>query len=302
MAKYAMDRKSGKRVPQYEMPAHYPDMAMAFASSWQDFVAQYLESDEAKAFVTTLWGYLGLPPSRLSGGQYALVLLSYFTGGAWYPTGGSGTMSWAIAEAIEDAGGAVHLRNRVESIVPNDEGAVVTTHTGLRVQARSVVSNASPVATFGMLPEELVEEQWMDELRSEAPSLSSLVVHLAVDRDLAAEGWDHHEFFDMVGYDYEAEYRAILDGRFEEAGMIISNYTVVDPSCAPPGGSVIVLTSLAPWDHRHVWGTGGNLAGYRSNPEYRRIKQEAGDKLIDRAERLIPGLRDCISTGVSRRS
>lgn len=294
MARYAADRKAGTRVPQHEMPVRYPDMALAFASSWEAFAGLYLTSPEAKALVATLWGYLGLPPSKLSGGQFALTLLSYHTGGAWYPTGGSGTMTWAIAEAIEEAGGDVHLRNTVESITPNDGGALVRTLQGLEVQARAVISNASPTATARLLPSGFLDTDWIEEAKTEAPALSSLVVHLGVHRDLAAEGWPYHEFFDVPGYDFDAEYQAILEGRFEDAAMIVSNYTVVDPSCAPPGGSVIVLTSLAPWDHRDVWGTGGRLDGYRANPEYRRIKQEAGDKLIDRADRLIPGLRSAI--------
>lgn len=294
MARYAADRGRGVRVPQHEMPQHYPDMAAAFASSWEQFVGRYLRTDEAKALVGTLWGYLGLPPSRLSGGQFALVLLSYHTGGAWYPTGGSGTMSWKIVEQIELAGGTVHLRTVVESIERADGRWLVRTNKDVEVEARAVVSNASPVATSRLLDPGIADPGWATELVSETPSLSSLVVHLGLDRDLAAEGWDHHEFFDMVGYDYEAEYDAIVDGRFGEAGMIVSNYTVSDPGNAPPGGTVLVLTTLAPWDHRDVWGTGGRLDGYRSNPEYQRIKNEAGDVLIDRAEALIPGLRDSI--------
>ena len=159
-----------------------------------------------------------------------------------------------------------------------------------------MVSNASPLATTRLLPGGLVEDSWTSELEAERPSLSSLVVHLGVNRDLAAEGWPHHEFFDMVGYDYEAEYRAILDGRFDEAGMIISNYTVVDPENAPPGCTVLVLTSLAPWGHADVWGTGGDLENYRVKPSYIDVKERAGDLLIDRAERLIPGLRESIVT------
>jgi len=52
--------------------------------------------------------------------------------------------------------------------------------------------------------------------------------------------------------------------------------------------------SLAPWDYENVWGTGGDLAGYSENPEYRRVKEGAADILIDRVEQLIPGLRDSI--------
>lgn len=294
MARYAGDRRRGVRVPQHEMIQHYPDMAMAFASSWDQFVSQYLTSQEAKALITTLWGYMGLPPSELSGGQFALLLLSYHTGGAWYPTGGSGTMSWKILEQIEEAGGTVHLSTEVRAIERTGDRWRIRAARGVEVDAAAVVSNASPMGTAGLLDDEVADPSWVGEVESETPSLSSLVVHLGLDRDLAAEGWGHHEFFDMVGYDYEAEYRALLDGRFDEVGMIISNYTVTDPGNAPDGGTVLVLTTLAPWDHRNVWGTGGRLDGYRSNPEYQRVKDEAGAILIDRAEARIPGLRDAI--------
>lgn len=294
MAKYVRDRSQGVRVAQHEMLAAYPDMAMAFASTWEQFVSQHLDSDEAKATVTALWGYLGLPPSRLSAGQFALTLLSYHSAGAWYPTGGSGTMTWAIAEAIEEAGGQVHLRNSVTGIEPMDEGVIVRTHRGLEVHARAVVSNASPVATARLLPDGVMEEDWIGGAESETPALSSLVVHLGLDRDLAAEGWNHHEYIYAAGYDIEAEYQALVDGRFDESGMIISNYSVVDPDCAPDGCTVLVLTALAPWDHANVWGTGGNTDNYRVKQEYHDVKDAAGDMLIARAEELIPGLRDAI--------
>jgi prolycopene isomerase len=145
-----------------------------------------------------------------------------------------------------------------------------------------------------MLPGDLIDESWRSEIRSETPALASFVVYLGLDKDVAAEGWDHHEFFDMGSYDLDAEYEAILAGDFDEAGMIISNYTVVDPGCAPKGGSVIVLTVLAPWDYKDVWGTGGDLDSYSDNDQYKEIKEEVADVLIDRAEKRIPGLRASI--------
>jgi phytoene dehydrogenase-like protein len=171
---------------------------------------------------------------------------------------------------------------------------VVTTDRGLVVHARAAVSNASPSATVGLLPDGLVDDSWGDEVRSETPALASLVVHLGLDRDVAAEGWDHHEFFDMAGYDLDAEYEAIVSGEFDKAGMIISNYTVVDPDCAPEGGSVLALTVLAPWDYEDVWGTGGDLDSYGDNERYKEIKEAVADALIDRAAEWIPGLRESI--------
>lgn len=296
VAGFAKDRSSGRHVAQHEIPERYPAMASAFASPWAVFVDEFLDSVEAKALVTTLWGYLGLPPSRLSAGQFALTLLSYHTAGAWYPTGGSGRMTWAIAEAIEERGGQVLLRTEVTAVEPMSDGVTLTTHKGHTIRAKAVVSNASPLATAELLPAGSVDDAWVEELRTETPALSSLVVHLGVARDLAAHGWNYHEFFDMVGYDMEAEYRAITEGRFDQAGMIVSNYTIVDPSNAPVGSTVLVLTSLAPWNYEDVWGTGGDIVNYRVNPKYVAAKEKAGNQLIDRAERLIPGLRASIET------
>ena len=76
--------------------------------------------------------------------------------------------------------------------------------------------------------------------------------------------------------------------------MVIAHYTALDPGCAPDGHSVLAMLSLARWDHENVWGTGGDIVDYQRNPEYLRIKNEAADQLIARADRLIPGLADSI--------
>jgi len=295
VARFTRDRSSGAKPNQMQMLERYPDMAMAFASSWAQFMGQYLVSDEVKAVVSTLWGYLGLPPSKVSAGQFALTLLSYLSAGAWYPTGGSGAMTFAIADAIERDGGSVFLRNMVTSIVPEaNTSVVVTTDTGLSIRAKAVVSNASPADTAALLPESVRSQDWVEKVGQEVPALSTFTVHLGIDRDLTAEGWDHHEFFEMCGYDIEAEYEAIVRGDFANAGMIISNYSVIDPSCAPQGKTVIVLTVLAPWDYHGVWGTGGDIEGYQDDPRYVAEKEAVAEILIDRATRRIPGLRDAI--------
>jgi prolycopene isomerase len=296
MARYTADRRNGIRADQSEMLARYPDMAVAFASTWEQFLDRFPVSIEARALVSTLWGYLGLPPSRLSAGQMALVLLSYHSSGAWYPEGGSGAMSKAIARTFEERGGEILYRQDVVSIDPHGPHEVtVTTHKGLVVHAKAAISNASPKATMAMLPTGLIDEAFGDAVGAEEPALSSLVVYLGLDRDVAAEDdWRHHEFFDMVSPDIEAEYEAIIAGDFANAGMIISNYTLADPECAPPGGSVLSLTTLAPWDHADVWGTGGNLTDYSTNRRYQEVKDAAAEILLDRLERRIPDIKRSI--------
>jgi phytoene dehydrogenase-like protein len=294
-ARYGEDRVSGGRPNPMEMMERYPDMAQAFSQDWQTFMGVHIEDAQLQAVASTLWGYFGLPPSRVSAGLFCLALHSYHTTGAWYPKGGSQAMSRAIVEGIVQRGGSVRFRNRVTRIEIEDGSAVaVETDRGLRVEAEVFVSNASPMATVEMVGNDHFGEPFLSSVERDVPALSNLVVYLGVDRDLAEEGWPYHEFFLSDGYDTDADYRAMLVGDFSRTGMVIANYTDADPGCAPEGHSVIAMMSLAPWDYRNVWGTGGDLNDYSENPAYVQIKNEAADRLIDRAGHLIPGLRDSI--------
>ena len=294
-ARYGEERASGGRPNPIEMMERYPDMAQAFSQDWRTFMGSHIEDAQVQAVTSTLWGYFGLPPSRVSAGLFCLALHSYHTTGAWYPRGGSQAMSRAIVEGIVQRGGSVRFRNRVTRIEIEDGLAVaVETDRGLRVEAEVFVSNASPMATVEMVGNDHFDEPFLSSVERDVPALSNLVVYLGVDRDLAEGGWPHHEFFLSDGYDTDADYRAMLAGDFSKTGMVIANYTDADPGCAPEGHSVIAMMSLAPWDYRNVWGTGGDLNDYSENPAYVEIKNEAADWLIDRAGRLIPGLRESI--------
>ncbi len=48
--------------------------------------------------------------------------------------------------------------------------------------------------------------------------------------------WPFHEKFIATSYDLEADYRSVIDGDFDNASMVITNYSVMDPGCAPEGG------------------------------------------------------------------
>lgn len=295
VARYGKERAAGRRPTPIEMLEVFPDMATAFSQDWKTFIGVHISDDRLKAVVSTLWGYLGLPPSKVSAGLFALVVHSYHTSGAWYPKGGSQAMSRALVDGIINRGGEVRFRDRVTAIEVKDGRAVaVETDRGFRVEADIIVSNASPSATVDMAGRDHFDPAYLAGIDSDVPALSNLVVYLGLDRDLAAEGWDHHEFFLSEGYDTDEDYEAMVSGDFARSGMVIANYTEADPGCAPEGKTVLVMLSLAPWGYANVWGTGGELADYSRNPEYVRVKEAAADHLIDRAARLIPGLRDSI--------
>jgi prolycopene isomerase len=295
MGRYLQDRRNGSRPTPAESMQRYPDMAGAFAQDWASFLDGYLRDPELKAVVSSLWGYLGLPPSRVSAGLFALVILSYHTSGAWYPAGGSQAMSRAIADAIREHGGEIRYRNTVTRIdLAGGRAVAVETDRDLRVEADVVISNASPLDTVRMAGEEHVDGAYVESLRSDEPALSNLVVYLGLDRDPASLDWDHHEYFLTESYDLEGDFEAMRQGAFDRSGMVIVQYTDADPGCAPVGSSVLAAMTLAPWSYADVWGTGGNVENYSENRRYREIKEVAGDELLRRVEGLIPGVTDAI--------
>ncbi|GBD85646.1 phytoene desaturase [bacterium BMS3Abin02] len=292
---YTVDRRQGTRPAPSEIPARYPAMANAFSRTWSELLGSHIGDARLRTLFSTLWGYLGLPPSRVSAGLFALAWTSYHVGGGYYPAGGSQALSRAFADVVTRHAGEILYRQTVNGITVRDGTAVaVTTERGLTVDADVVISNASPVDTMRFLGTDTLPDHYVERRRADVPSLSTLVLYLGLDRDIGAEGWKGHEVFVSDTFDTDADYKAAISGDFANASMVIADYTHTDPGCAPAGKSALVILTLAPWGYADTWGTHGDLDGYRRNPRYRALKGAAGQTLLRRAERLIPGLQDSI--------
>ncbi len=295
--RFTADGKLNRRPPMMEMPAHYPNMLAAMSESWGDFMSRHIENRQLQGLFSTLWAYYGLPPSKLNAATFIFPWVSYHLFGAYYPEGGSMAMSRALEATIKKYGGDMRYRQMVSGIeIVDGRATAVLTQKGLRAEADLIISNANaPDTMLKFVGREHLPSAYTSQVEDALakPALGSVAVYLGLNRDLLAEGWAHHELFIADGYDMEAAYEAVLNGRFEEIGIVISHYDQAD-NCSPDGGSVVTITSLAPWAYADTWGTGGDLDNYRKNPHYLELKQAAGDALIDRAEKAIPGLRDSI--------
>ena len=294
--RFTMDGELNRRPEMFEIPKFYPNMLAAMSQSWAQFMEQHLKDPQAMTAFTALWGYYGMPPSRLNAATFIFPWVSYHLFGAYYPEGGSMALSRALEATIRKYGGEIRYRQTVTHIEIQDGRAVsVETEKGLRVETDGVVSNANaPDTMLKLVGRAHLPQKYVAKLEGDVPSLSNLVVYLGLERDLNAEDWQHHELFIAEGYDLEQEYKNVLKGDFEKAGMVITHYTAVDPGAAPAGSSILALMTLAPWDYADQWGTHGKLDDYSKNPRYLELKQDAAEKLIERAEKLLPGLRASI--------
>jgi phytoene dehydrogenase-like protein len=294
--RYISDGENNCRPPVAEIPIVYPKMLPAMTMSLDDFLVQFIQDKKLRSVFATLWPYFGLPSSKLNAATFIFPFVSFHLFGAYYPEGGSKSISRALEQTIVENGGELRYRQTVNRIEIKDGRAVtVETEKGLRVEADVIISNANtPDTLLKFVGKEHLPKQYQTKVESEPNSVATFCVYLGLDRELKAEGFRHHELFVIENYSQEEDYQSSLNGDFHKTGMGMSNYDLVDTTCAPEGGSVLALISLADWNTNNQWGTGGNLENYRHNPQYLELKEAVADELIDRAEKLIPGLRKSI--------
>ena len=294
--RFAAEGEMGVRAPLENMPSVYPKMLSAMSMSWDDYMSGFIQNDELKAVFSTLWGYFGLPPKQLNAATFIFPWVSFHLTGAYYPEGGSMAMSRALESTLLKYGGEIRYKETVNRIQIQDGRAVaVETEKGLRIETGMVVSNAnSPDTLLKFVGREHLPADYVRAIEAGKSSISNLVLYLGLDRDLRADGWTEHEVFVFGGYDPQQGYQDALDGAFNRTGLSITQYGIADPHCAPEGGSVLNIFSLADWNSDNQWGTGGNLERYGDNPAYNELKTAAAETLLDRVEKIIPGLRQSI--------
>ena len=92
------------RINDTNFPKEYPSLFKSITKTWGDLVNGHIKSPKLKAIVSTLWGYYGLPPSKLASIYYALPTLGFIQEGGYYPLGKSQKISDALKKFIEDRG------------------------------------------------------------------------------------------------------------------------------------------------------------------------------------------------------
>ena len=94
-----------------------------------------------------------------------------------------------MAEVIKDAGGQILYNTMVERIQLKKRAVSgIVTAGGDTIPARAVVSNANVPDTFErMLPRRAVPEDYLKDLETFRPSLSTFIIWLGLNQDLRKE-------------------------------------------------------------------------------------------------------------------
>ena len=287
-----LHEKKGKFIKAL-FPVQYRKMWNIRNKTLADFLNDHVKNPELQNALSSLWGYYGLPPSKLSAFYYANATGEYLRHGSFYIRERSQNLSDALAEVIEERGGKVVYNTEVEKILLKDSAVNgVVLSGGKTLPARAVVSNASALATFKqMLPKEAVPSDYVKKLEGFKPSISSFIVWLGLNRELRGKikGSGIHV---SSGRGPEADYLSCMNGEVDRVSFSVSIYDNIFEGYSQPGTSSLMLLSLSgyePWRRFEADYNAGNKA------DYEKEKARWTDILLRRAEKeVIPGLSSMI--------
>jgi all-trans-retinol 13,14-reductase len=283
------------KIDMSNFPFEYPHLFNAYSRTWGQTVDARIKNSKLKAIISTLWGYYGLPPSRLASIYFALPTIGFLQQGGYYAIGRSQKISDAMVSFIEQRNGRVMLKSRVREILVKDHTAYgVRTEDGKEYVGKVVVSNANAYDTFHtMMKEDDYLKDYLARMDQFTVSLSAFQVFLGLKKDLVGKiGLTDTEVFLATGYDPEADFRASVNADMENCGYGLVLYDNIYDGYSPEGKNTINLLVLQGYD---CWKKYEADYWKNNKKDYRAEKERMAGILIRRAEEvLLPGLSEAI--------
>ena len=286
-------KQIGKEVKSYSeitlikkilFPFTFRNLIRFHRTSHREILNRLFRGGEIKMALHTL--PITDPPSRLSFLFTAILISKSLMGGVFYPKGGTGRISKAMADSFLRSGGEIHLQTEVDQILIKDgrvEGAL--TKEGEIFQGPVVISDVNPNLLVKMLPFEF-RKHFEKKIRHFEYSLSCFILYIATDLDLKSMNLPYFTYLRFLS-DLEEEDRMFQRGEVpKNPTTMVSIPTLLDPSLAPSKQHLIKVLVNVPYHHQETWGKG-------DPGKYSRIKEEFSQKILQQLEgKLIPGLRN----------
>ncbi len=228
-----------------------------------------------------------VPPSKASLLMAAVMKAESQEAGIYYPKRGMQSFADVLVKGLRKYKGELLLNTLITKILI-DRGRVqgVELADGRRIKASYIVSNASLKQTFyKLVGKEHLKRRFIKRIEKKELSLSCFILYLGVDLDLESLGLNFRINV-YPTYDAERQYKIWKAGEIpEEFSFIISVSSLIDPTTAPKDKHTLIITTAAPYHYREDWG-----AKDRRGAEYRRRKKNIMERLIEKAEKIIPDL------------
>jgi prolycopene isomerase len=267
-------------------PIKYRKLFLYVYKPYQIMLDSFLKDEHLKAIISQLWGYYGLPPTKLNSFYFSYAWYDFLHNGAYYLKGGSQALTDALIEVIKENRGELKTNRDVDKIIIVNKVA-----KGVRVNKKEqffadvIISNVDATKTFKFLVgEEWLPKSFIKKINRMNPSISIFQIYLGLNLNLKRSNINDYEIFINPDYDPNSQYQACINNDMGKVFIALTLYSNIDTDIAPKGKSVVGITTLSGYD---FW---ANL----SPEEYRSTKEIMANLLINRVEKVIPHLSSCI--------
>lgn len=242
-------------------------------------------------------GYYGLSADRLNMLFPMAANYGYIYDGGYYVEGGGYALSRAFSRVIRRNGGQLANHTEVEQIM-TEKGRV----TGVRVKgderpyfAPEIICGANPVTVCrDMLPDSAATRSELAKYQSMELSMSASVLYMRLDVPIGAlnpQLEKAYEFVSLPDLDDKSFFDFFLtrdgfEGGYDDHPVTLSIHSNIDPSCLGDERTGTLLDVFF-CDNFARWAS-------LSENEYAVQKVKEVDKMLDRLEQLLPGLRNHI--------
>lgn len=246
-------------------------------STLADVTKNFIKDPKLLAVFASNWPYLGLPPSQVSFVYWSTMLIGYMVDGSYYCKGGFQKLASTLVKAIQRYDGDILYKSAVERIIIENEKVAGVIVNGKRINVPQVVSNADLQQTiYSMVGEQYFPARYLQRLKKMQYSLSIFAVYIATDLDLTKMELSH-ESFCYRDFNHDENFSKTLQG--DVSWLSITAPTLVDPSLAPVGQHLLMLTTLLPYHVVESW---------------KQAKSDYMQTLLKMAGEIIPGLENHI--------
>ncbi len=255
-------------------------------STTKNYLDKNFKSEKIKALLTSIWGDYGVPPDKSAFVMHAMVVRSYWYGG-YYPVGGASSFAKFMVPIIEEGGGKILTATNVEKIIIKNNKAI-----GVKVNKRGkqeeffaedIISNAGAYNTYFKLIGKEIDIPFREEIKKAQSSLSSNTLYLGLKESpekLGIKGENHWLF---SSYDHSKVF-----GEIKMSQQIISAF-VSFPSMKNPKAETHTaeIINFSHFENMHKW---VDTKWMKRGKDYEKFKEEYAKKLLEFAEKSIPGL------------
>jgi phytoene dehydrogenase-like protein len=248
-------------APYYHIPA-------------KSIIDKYMSDPDMHTFLDICCNVMfGVSTDEASAGDFLLAFNNWITDGATaYPKGGYGAIPKAYMKVCEDAGGELHLNEKVKKIIV-ENGIVqgVETDKGF-YPADIIISNAGVVKTLDMTGDQHFPGPYVEKARNSIDTVGGVMLKYILDAPLAKIPLN---FYTPKQFSVSDLIKGLEQGRMpDDMALFIVSPTVADPSIAPEGLHLLYGGTVTP----------------------SRLDKNLNNKVMDRVEntmeKLYPGLKE----------